>query len=181
MVVDDEKEPRELAREFLEGSGFVCFTACGGQAALEVFAANQIDLAVVDVTMPDMSGLDLFKVVKEKYPRTAVLLVGVENRMDFAVSRIKDGALDYLVKPVDKVKLLQAVNEALEKHSEYLDNLSHQQHLEELLMYQSKALENKIREAKALSGMFAELLMVKATATVPETILRPGPGLPEAS
>ena len=140
LIVEDDADPRELHRESLEGAGFICFTACSGQAALEVFAVEQIDLAVVDVMMPEMSGPDLFVAVKAKYPSTAVVLVGGEDGMDVAVSQIKRGALDYLVKPVDEAKLIEAVNEALEKQGEYLDNLGHQQHLEELLVHQSKAV-----------------------------------------
>ena len=110
LVVDDEEDLREFHRENLEGAGFVCSTASSGQAALAGLAAEEIDLAVVDVMMPDMSGLDLFTEVKEKFPRTAVLFVSAEDRIDVAVAQIKGGALDYLVKPVDKAKLIEAVN-----------------------------------------------------------------------
>ena len=171
MVVDDEKDLRELLQEDLEDAGFVCFTASSGRDALGVLAAEEIDLAVVDVMMPEMSGVDLFTKVKEEYPRVAVLFVSVENRMDVAVSQIKGGALDYLVKPVEKTKLIEAVHEALEKQSAYLENFGHQQHLEELLVHQSKALENKILEVKALNRMFAEL---------PDTGVSPEPAPPPA-
>lgn len=157
LVVDDEKDLRELHRENLEDAGFVCFTASSGRDALDVFVTEEIDLTVIDVMMPEMSGVELFTKVKEKYPRTAVVFVSGEDRMDVAVSQIKEGALDYLVKPVDKAKLIEAVNEALEKQSAYLENFGHQQHLEELLVHQSKALENKIQEVKALNRMFSEL------------------------
>ena len=157
LVVDDEKGLRELLQENLEDAGFVCFTASCGQDALEVFAAEEIDLAVVDVMLPGMSGVDLFTRIKEEYPRVAVLFLSAENRMDVAISQIKGGAMDYLVKPVEGTKLIEAVNEALEKQSAYLENFGHQQHLEELLVHQSKALENKIREVEVLNQRFAEL------------------------
>ena len=157
MVVDDEKDLRELLQENLEDAGFVCFTACGGREALKVFASEEIDLAVVDVMMPGMNGVDLFTRIKEEYPRVAVLFVSAETRMDVAVSQIKGGALDYLIKPVDKTKLIEAVIEALEKQSAYLENFGHQQHLEELLVHQSKALENKIREVEVLNQKVAGL------------------------
>ncbi len=155
LVVDDDKELLELYWEVLEEAGFACFTASSGQDALAVFAAEEIDLAVVDALMPNMSGLDLFAKVKENHPKVAVVLVSDEDRMDIAVSQIKEGALDYLVKPVDKSKLIEAVNRALEKQSAYLESCVHQQHLEELLVLQSKALENKIREVEALNQRFA--------------------------
>ena len=157
LVVDDEKDLRELLQENLEDAGFVCFTASSGRDALKVFAAEAIDLAVLDVMMPVMSGVDLFTRVKKEYPRVAVLFLSAENRMDVAVSQIKEGALDYLVKPVEEAKLIEAVNEALDKQSVYLENFGDQQHLEELLVHQSKALENKIREVEALNRIFEEL------------------------
>lgn len=155
LVVDDDKELLELYWEVLEEAGFACFTASSGQAALAVFAAEEIDLAVVDVLMPKMSGLDLFAKVKENHPKVAVVLVSEDDRMEIAVAQINGGALDYLVKPVDKAKLIYAVNQALEKQGAYLESRVHQQHLEELLVLQSKALENKIREVEALNQRFA--------------------------
>lgn len=152
--------------------------AMGRPAALDVLAAEQIDLAVITLMVDEMPGIELFKEIREKYPRTAVLLVGVDDSVDVAVSLIKDGAVDYLVKPVDRTRLISAVNEALEKQRDHLENLGDQQHLEELLVHQSKALDNKIKEMKALSGMFAELVVVKAKASA-AGILDSGPIPPE--
>lgn len=157
LVVDDESGLRDLHQENLEDAGFICFTASNGQDALEVLAVEAIDLAVIDIIMPEMSGLELFQRMKEQYPWIAVLFVTAVDQMDLAISRVKEGAYDYLVKPVSRSKLIGAVNEALEKQSEYLENSGHQRHLEELLVHQSKALENKVREVRALNRMFLKL------------------------
>ncbi len=162
LVVDDEEGLLDLHQENLEDAGFICFTASSGQAALEVLASEAIDLAVIDVLMPGMSGLELFQQMKGKYPWIAVLFVTAVDRMEVAISQVKEGALDYLVKPVSKARLIDAVNEALEKQSEDLESSSHHRHLEELLVHQSKALENKVREVRALNRMFVELPEVKA-------------------
>lgn len=161
LIVDDEKGLRDLHQENLEEAGFICFTASGGQAALDVLSVEAIDLAIVDVMMPEMSGLDLFNRMKELYPWVGVLFVTAVDQMDVAVSQVKGGARDYLVKPVNRAKLIDAVNEALEKQSEYLEDSNHQKHLEELLVHQSKALENKVREVRALNRMFLELPEVR--------------------
>ena len=71
-MVDDETDLLESRREELESAGRVCFTARGEQAALAVLAAEHIDLAIVDTTMTEMSGIGLFKEIKGKYPRTAI-------------------------------------------------------------------------------------------------------------
>ena len=156
LVVDDESGLRDLHSENLEDAGFICHTASDGQTALEVLAVEAIDLAVVDIMMPGMSGLELFQRMKEQFPWVGVLFVTAMDQMDVAVSRLKDGAFNYLIKPVNKATLIEAVNEALEKQSDYLENSDHQRHLEELLVHQSKALENKVRELRALNRMFME-------------------------
>ena len=162
LIVDYEKDFREYHRDSLKCAGYTCFTAASAQAASELLAATDIDLAVVDIMMPKMDGLELFQEVKQKYPQTAVLFVSDENRMDIAVSHLREGALDYLMKPLDGPTLVNAVHEALLRHGEYLENSGHQQHLEELLVHQSKALENKVREVKTLNQIVADLPAGKA-------------------
>lgn len=157
LVVDDESGLRDIHQENLEDAGFICFAAANGQDALDILAVEAIDLAVVDIIMPGMSGLELFQRMKEQYPWIAVLFVTAVDQMDVAVSRVKGGALDYLIKPVSRAKLIGAVGEALDKQSKYLEDSGHQRHLEELLVHQSKALENKVREVRALNRMFLEL------------------------
>ena len=157
LVVDDECGLRDFHQEVLEEAGFICFAASNGQAALEILADEAIDLAVIDIIMPGMSGMELFQRMKEQYPWVAVLFLTAVDQMDVAVSRVKGGAFDYLIKPITKAKLVGSVNEALEKQSEYLETSGHGRHLEELLVHQSKALENKIREVRALNRMFQEI------------------------
>jgi len=162
LVVDDEEGLLNLQQVYLEDAGFTCFTASSGQAALEVLACEAIDLTVIDVLMPGMSGLELFHQMKGKFPWIAVVFETAVDEMDVAVSQVIEGALDYLVKPVNRSRLIESVKKALERQSEYLESSSHQRHLEELLVHQSKALENKVREVQALNRMLVELPEVKA-------------------
>ena len=75
-------------------------------------------------------------------------------------SHLKSGALDYLINPVSKAELVQSVNDAREKQNHYMENYDQQEHREELLLHQSKALENKVRGVKALNRMFAKMPML---------------------
>ncbi len=97
---------------------------------------------------------------KNNHLDVAALFVSVEARMDIAVTHLKSSALDYLFKPVSKAELVQSVNDAREKQDHYLENYDQQEHREELLLHQSKALENKAREVKALNRMFAKMPML---------------------
>lgn len=155
LVVDDEKRFLDSHREILVNAGFDCSTASDDQTALECMSEGDISLALIDVAMLGLPEPDLFAEIREKYPWAAVVLVGEDDRRDAAVGHIKKGALDYLVKPIDGSHLVQAVNEALERHKNRMEGISQQQHLEELLVHQSKALENKIQEVKALNRILA--------------------------
>ena len=181
LVVDDEEGLLNLQQDYLEAAGFMCFTASSGRAALQVLAGEAIDLVVIDVLMPGMSGLELFQQIKGKFPWTAVLFVTGVNEMDVAVSQVKDGAFDYLIKPVNRTRLIESVKKALESQSEYLESSSHQRHLEELLVHQSKALENKVREVRSLNRKFAELSEANASPSSAGIVIKPEPELPGAS
>ena len=88
LVVDDESGLREIHQENLEDAGFICFTAANGQAALDLLAVEAIDLAVVDIIMPGMSGLELFQQMKERYPWIAILFVtAVDQISDLLAAR----------------------------------------------------------------------------------------------
>ena len=123
LIVDDEEEIRRLFHESLEDSGHACISSPGGSSALEVLATEQIDLVVVDITMPGMSGLTLFEHIKESYPDVAVIFVTAMDDISLAVQSLKDGAYGYLAKPVTLKRLNQEVNEALEKRSATLGSM----------------------------------------------------------
>ena len=111
LIVDDEEGIRELVRRRLEKQGYVCYTAPNGYEALEVLATEAVDLALVDVMMPSMTGLSLFQHVRESYPDVAVIFSTAVDDLSLAVEHIKKGAYDYVVKPVTQARLQRAVEE----------------------------------------------------------------------
>ena len=121
LVVDDEDELRELFREHLEKAGYACDTASSGKRALEVLTAKPIDLVLVDIMMPRMSGLTLFERIREDSLDVAVIFVSAMDDVEIAVGNVKHGAYDYLVKPVTLRRLREAVEEALDRRRSVLD------------------------------------------------------------
>ena len=120
LVVDDEYEIRYVFKESLEESGYACHVASSGDAALQVLATETVDLALVDIMMPGMSGLTLFERIMERYPDVAVIFITGMNDVNIAVRHLKHGACDYLVKPVTLGRLKQAVEETLDKRNAML-------------------------------------------------------------
>lgn len=163
LVVDDEDGIRDLLKERLEEDGYTCHTASSGDAALEVLDAEPVDVALLDVIMPGMTGLSLFKQMKEHYPKVAVVFVTAMDDLSIAVDHLKNGAYDYVVKPVTRKRLSQAVDEALRKSKASLEGEEHRILLEEQADQQAKELDAKVRELSSLNRVFQAELSEKFT------------------
>ena len=153
LVVDDEEGIRELLRETLEQNGYRCHTSCDGKGALETLASQPVELALLDMMMPGMTGLSLFQHLKEEYPSTAVIFLTAVDDLSLAVEHLKGGAYDYLVKPVTRKRLRQAVEDALARRLEELKEREERRRLEEQVAEKALALEWKVRELTALNHM----------------------------
>jgi two-component system response regulator HydG len=116
LVVDDDEVLRLTVRSALEPQGYGVTEAANGVIALELIEAKgPFDFVILDVNMPEMSGLDALARIKEINPETAVLIVTAFSNVQDAVTAIKNGAFDYLEKPVDGdriIKMIEAANQA---------------------------------------------------------------------
>ena len=158
LIVDDEDGIRDLFRVTLEAEGCVCHTASDGEAALEVLAREPFDLALVDITMPRMSGLALFQHMRDGHSSVSVVFITAVDELTLAVEHLKQGAYDYIVKPVAKARLLGVVEGALGRRQCALQDEQHRRSLEEQTAQQATQLEARMRELSSLNRMFqAEL------------------------
>ena len=122
LIVDDEEGIRDLLRENLEEQGYLCYTAASGESALGILAAHSVDLALVDMMMPGMTGISLFGHMTDRFPDTAVIFDTAVDDLSLAVRQLKKGAYDYMVKPVSRKRLLHSVEEALSKRRTRLND-----------------------------------------------------------
>jgi len=99
MVVDDEKIVRESLYHWFEKSGHKVGTALSGFDALEKLQENHYDLMFVDIKMPGMDGIELLGKVKTDYPDTIVIIITAYGSIESAITAMKMGASDYLLKP----------------------------------------------------------------------------------
>jgi DNA-binding NtrC family response regulator len=128
-------------------------TASNGLEALQILGTHLVDLVLLDVVMPGMTGPTLFQNLEEHYPDVAVIFITAMDDLNLAVEHLKSGAYDYIVKPVSLIRLLRAVETSLGKHKEKFENEQQSTHLEQLVVHQSQALRNKQRELTALNHM----------------------------
>jgi len=101
MVVDDETDFLQSVKAVLERRRLSVTTAESGEAALGLLAENLVDVIVLDVKMPGMSGLDVLRRVRRDYPSVQVILLSGHPSVDAAVEGVRLGASEYLQKPPD--------------------------------------------------------------------------------
>lgn len=100
LVVDDEPAIRTSLAAVLAKQGFAADAACDGAEAVEKFTADPFDVVITDIVMPGMSGIDLMAEIRERMPDTIVLLMTAHASLDTAIEAVRQGANDYLTKPV---------------------------------------------------------------------------------
>lgn len=115
LVVDDEKNQREILETILSGEGYDVTTASSGEAAMKFVADRHFDLVLTDLKMTGMSGLDLLKSLTDFDKSIIVILLTAHGTIDSAVDALRLGAFEYLQKPYDSEKLLETISRALKK------------------------------------------------------------------
>lgn len=116
LIVDDEENLRRVTQLRLQQAGFEVATAPDGESALTLLEKSPQDLVITDLRMPGLSGLDLLRRVKEAYPETIVVVFTAFGTIESAVEAMKEGAYDYLIKPVNAEALKMVVARALDHH-----------------------------------------------------------------
>jgi DNA-binding NtrC family response regulator len=106
LIVDDEIVQREMLEGFLVKQGYGAIAAADGQRALEKFKSGTFDLVLTDYRMPAMEGIQLLKEIKRLNPEAVVVIMTAYGTVGTAVTAMKEGAYDYLTKPIDLDELL---------------------------------------------------------------------------
>lgn len=120
LVVDDEKEIRDLLEINLRSEGYIVFKASCGKEALEILNREEIDLVVLDIMMPDMDGLEVCKKLRENSNIPILMLSAKSEDMD-KIQGIMTGADDYICKPFKSLELIVRIR-ALIRRSYFLNS-----------------------------------------------------------
>ena len=112
LIVDDDPGQRSLLNSFLRSQGFETLTVGSGEEALKVLGAGGISMMISDVRMPGLSGLETMRLARQEHAVLPILLVTAYADIREAVGAMRDGALNYLAKPIDLDELLATVQQA---------------------------------------------------------------------
>ncbi|BCG65942.1 MAG: two-component system, NtrC family, response regulator PilR [Methyloprofundus sp.] len=117
LVIDDEADIRELLEITLNRMGIKSFAAEDLRSARALLKAKTFDICLTDMRLPDGDGLDLLQEMQALYPQLPVIVITAHGSMDAAVKAMKQGAFDFISKPVDLKDLRQIVRNALKTSS----------------------------------------------------------------
>jgi two-component system response regulator AtoC len=109
LIVDDDERIRRSLSEALDGPGLSVATAPSAEAALQVLAEVDADVVLLDVRMPGMGGLELLQLLRERSPDIAVVIMSAYEDLATVATAMRDGAVDFLVKPLDLHKVREVV------------------------------------------------------------------------
>src|SRR5215208_5235152 len=115
LVVDDEKSQREILEMILSGEGYDVTTAASGEAALRIARERRFDLALTDLKMTGMDGIELLSKLLAFDSSIIVILLTAHGSIDSAKEALRRGAFDYLEKPFEREALLDTIRRALSK------------------------------------------------------------------
>jgi len=116
LVAEDEDSLRRVLQKALEAEGYWVQTAGTGEAARAALTNTHFDIALMDIKLPDIDGLDLLKELKGNGVDTAIIVMTAQNTMRNAIGAMKNGAFDYVTKPFDLDEVLLMVKRAIDSH-----------------------------------------------------------------
>lgn len=159
LVVDDTIPILEMIQINLELEGYSVVTATRGKEVLKKIEEDFFNLALLDIMLPDIDGLELLRIIKEKYPDTVVIIITGYASLDSSITALTEGAFSYIVKPFDITELITTVQRGLEKQRLSLENRRLLQEMAEL----NRQLEEKVKlrtvELEKLNNKLRENLL----------------------
>ncbi len=122
LVVEDDKEIHNLIKELLEKENYIVVNAYSGTEAISVIEQEKVDLILLDLMLPEISGEEIVKKVKNSIP---IIVISAKISPDDKVNVLLSGANDYITKPFDKKELLARIQVQLRKNSNENSNLKY--------------------------------------------------------
>ena len=151
LVVDDEKSIRLTFKAFLQSDGYEVRIAEDAESAIEQLKIESADIVISDIIMPKITGVDLLTSIHAIHPGTQVIMITGEPTVESASEAVRNGACDYLFKPVSKVNLLRAVATASRIKDLEDENRAYQENLEKMVEDRTLKLQKAMEDIRQAS------------------------------
>ncbi len=177
LIVDDEFSVRDSLTHWFTKDGLRVLAAENAREALALAEHDRFDVAVIDIRMPGMDGLELQQRFRQTAPEMAVIMITAFASVDSAVRALKEGAFDYVTKPVDPDELSHLVRRALEQRRLRAENSQLRQIIDELVSVdtvvgESPAIKKVMELVRHVAPTDATVLVVGESGTGKELIAR---------
>lgn len=160
LVVDDERAIRDLLSEALQDAGYEVLSAGGGKEASAILREENFQIAICDIKMPGMDGLELLRHIRDVSPETAVILITAYASVETAVHALRSGAFDYFLKPL----IFEEIIAKISRIDEYLKVKRENQNLRQEVEARYD-FPNMIAKSRAMDAVFGMIRKVSATAS----------------
>ena len=164
LIVDDEKSQREQLSGFLKKLGFNVATAESGIDAINLCKGKSFEVALIDLKMPGMDGIELLGKLKESNPEIQVIMMTAYGSVETAVEAMRFGAYHYVSKPVNLDELKLNISKALENHHLLMENRFLREELEE--RYKDIQIIGKSGSIKEVLSTVSRVAKTKSTVLV---------------
>ncbi|MGE9943129.1 response regulator transcription factor [Bariatricus sp. SGI.161] len=146
LIVEDDKEIREGVEIYLKSQGYEVYQAADGLEGLKVIESQEIHLAIVDVMMPRMDGIQMTIKLREKYDFPVIFLSAKSEEVD-KIMGLNMGADDYITKPFTPMELLARVNSQLRRYRRFMEKLDRKEKMENIHIIGGLELNEDTMEA----------------------------------
>jgi two-component system response regulator HydG len=176
LVVDDEPSNLESLERIFAREGLTVVTAPDGKEGLEVLRKRRVDVLLTDLMMPGVSGVDLLKAARQVSPETEVVLMTAYGTVETAVEAMREGAYDFITKPLKRAHVVRVVEKALEKQSLLVENRALRVQLEAArrrpIVGQSLAMRRTLEVVQQAAPSMATVLLLGESGTGKELLAR---------
>ena len=177
LIVDDEEIVRESLADWLQKDGYAVESAADGPTALEKLSGGEWAIALVDLKMPGMDGLQVLEAAKQRLPGLAVVMITAFATVETAVKAIKLGAADYIVKPFDPEELSVLVSRILDQQAVVHENAVLRKALRREFQFHdivshSPAMQQALEVARSAAQTASTILILGESGTGKEVLAR---------
>jgi DNA-binding NtrC family response regulator len=176
LVVDDEAANVNSLERIFKREGMRVLTASRAKQALELARSHRIEVVVSDLMMPGVSGLELLKALKQASPATEVVLMTAYGTVENAVQAMREGAYDFVEKPLKRMQIVKTVRKAAERQSLLAENKSLRQEIRNLtrreIIGSSPALRRVLDTANQAAPSAATVMVLGESGTGKELLAR---------
>jgi len=175
LIAEDEKAQRDLLEGFLKKEGFSVEAVASGREALQKLEGDLFDIALIDYKMPELDGLQTLREIRRLYSDISVVMMTAYGTVETAVVSMKEGALDYLTKPIDLEELLLIFQKVMERSNLIRENRELRAQLQERytldnIVYGSPKMEEVMGLVARVAPSHATILIRGESGTGKELV-----------